>query len=158
MTASFFRSALSDEVTSKLAGILQPVVTDLISLGLLTKHAHWNVRGALFVPLHEQLDELHDTISDAADDVAERQVILGHPVEGQAAAISKNATLNPLRSNFLSCQEVVEDVSNRLLALIELLRRSIEETGELDPVTQDLLIGITSELEKHLWMLQAQQL
>lgn len=158
MTASFFRSALSDEVTSKLAGILQPVVTDLISMGLLTKHAHWNVRGALFVPLHEQLDKLHDTISDAADEVAERHVILGHPVEGQAAAISKNATLNPLRSNFLSCQEVVEDVSNRLLALIELLRRSIEETGELDPVTQDLLIGITSELEKHLWMLQAQQL
>lgn len=158
MTASFFRSPLSDDVTSKLASILQPIVTDLLVLGLQTKHAHWNVRGALFVPLHEQLDKIHETISDAADSVAERQVMIGHPVEGQAVSISKNSTLNPLRSNFLSCQEVVDDISNRLLSITESLRRGIAETGELDPVTQDLLIGITAELEKHLWMLQAQQL
>jgi starvation-inducible DNA-binding protein len=66
--------------------------------------------------------------------------------------------LNPLPVRFLPSQEVIEDISNRLGRAIELLRHGIEVTGVLDPITQDLLIGITAELEKHLWMLQAQQL
>ncbi|MDZ4851756.1 MAG: ferritin-like domain-containing protein [Pirellulaceae bacterium] len=43
-------------------------------------HARWNVSGALFLQLHEQLDTIADTVRSAADEVAERIVTLGHPV------------------------------------------------------------------------------
>ena len=40
---------------------------------------------------------------------------------------------------------------------IDALRSSIEKLGDLDPITEDLCIAISGSLEKHLWMLQAQE-
>ncbi|GAA3295161.1 hypothetical protein GCM10020295_21580 [Streptomyces cinereospinus] len=36
------------------------------------------------------------------------------------------------------------------------MRERVRATGEADPVSQDLLIGITADLEKHHWMFQAE--
>jgi starvation-inducible DNA-binding protein len=36
------------------------------------------------------------------------------------------------------------------------LRERIDTTEKADPVTQDLLIGITAELEKQRWMFDAE--
>jgi starvation-inducible DNA-binding protein len=41
-------------------------------------------------------------------------------------------------------------------AVIERVRERIEVTGPADAVTQDLLIGLTAELEKQSWMFQAE--
>ncbi|MGW4563081.1 DNA starvation/stationary phase protection protein, partial [Streptomyces sp. NPDC004561] len=35
-------------------------------------------------------------------------------------------------------------------------RERVEATGESDPVTQDIFIAITADLEKHHWMFQAE--
>ena len=32
----------------------------------------------------------------------------------------------------------------------------MESTAEADPVSQDIFIGITADLEKHHWMFQAE--
>ena len=45
---------------------------------------------------------------------------------------------------------------NALAQMIERVRERIAATDEPDQVTQDLLIGITAELEKQHWMFQAQ--
>jgi starvation-inducible DNA-binding protein len=39
--------------------------------------------------------------------------------------------------------------------VIEDARKGIKETDELDPVTQDILIGHTAELEKFQWFVRA---
>ncbi|MGF2947005.1 ferritin-like domain-containing protein, partial [Mycobacterium sp. Lab-001] len=39
--------------------------------------------------------------------------------------------------------------------VIEDLRKAIDETGELDPVTQDMLIGHAASLEKFQWFVRA---
>ena len=39
--------------------------------------------------------------------------------------------------------------------VIEDIRHGIEETDELDPVTQDILIGHARELEKFQWFVRA---
>lgn len=158
MSGSDFKSPLTAEFASRVAAILQPIVFDLLDLSLQLKHVHWNLRGALFMPLHAQLDGIHATVSEAADGVAERQVMLGHPVDGQSASVASRSHLNALHVRFLPSQEVIEDMSNRLLRVIVLVRDGVHATGALDPVTQDLLIGVAAGLEKHLWMLQAQQL
>ena len=38
---------------------------------------------------------------------------------------------------------------------IEGLAEAIDVTGRADPVSQDLLIGVSAGLEKHRWMLEA---
>jgi len=158
MNGSQFRSPIPDEKANATAAILQPLLIDVTDLSLLLKHAHWNVRGALFQPLHEQLDLIVDTAREASDEIAERIVTLGHPADGLVQSIAAGTSLNPLHKRFLPTQEVIEEISNRIHRVIELLRNAIDLTGELDPVTQDILIGISRPLEKHLWMLQSQQL
>jgi starvation-inducible DNA-binding protein len=140
------------------AAILQPLLVDITDLSLLLKHAHWNVRGALFQPLHEQLDDIVETARDASDEIAERIVTLGYPADGLVQSIASATRLNPLHKRFLPTQEVIEEICNRIHRVVEWLREAIEKTGDLDPVTQDMLIGICGPLEKHLWMLQSQQL
>ena len=41
-------------------------------------------------------------------------------------------------------------------AVIDRMRERIEATDEPDPVSQDILIGLTADLEKHAWMFQAE--
>jgi starvation-inducible DNA-binding protein len=158
MSGSQFRSPVDAGRAQKTVGLLQPLLTDLSDLALQLKHAHWNVRGALFLPIHEQLDRIVETVREAADEVAERIVTLGHPANGLAQAIAAESRLNPLRMQFLPSQEVIEALSARLDSVIQFLRVAIAATGELDPVSQDLLIGVAASLEKHLWMLQSQHL
>jgi starvation-inducible DNA-binding protein len=37
------------------------------------------------------------------------------------------------------------------------MRDRVDRAGRVDPITQDLLIQITAELEKQSWMFQAEQ-
>lgn len=41
-------------------------------------------------------------------------------------------------------------------AVVGRVRERIEQTGPADAVTQDLLIGLTADLEKQSWMFQAE--
>ena len=52
--------------------------------------------------------------------------------------------------------EVVEIMVAALDAVITRMRERIAATDEPDPVTQDILIGITADLEKFHWMFQAE--
>jgi starvation-inducible DNA-binding protein len=52
--------------------------------------------------------------------------------------------------------EVVGLMVETLDAAIGRLRERIAATEKPDPVTQDLLIGITAELEKQRWMFDAE--
>lgn len=158
MSGSQFRSPIETDLAMKIAEIFQPLLTDLSALGMLLKHAHWNVRGALFLPLHEQLDTVCDVVREAADEIAERMVTLGHPADGLVQSVANSTRLNPLRVQFLPAQEVIESISSRIHVVNTFLREAIVSSGELDAVSQDILIGITGRLEKHLWMLQSQQL
>jgi starvation-inducible DNA-binding protein len=51
---------------------------------------------------------------------------------------------------------VVEVIAETLGEAIGRLRERIDATAQPDPVTQDLLIGITAELEKQRWMFEAE--
>jgi starvation-inducible DNA-binding protein len=43
-----------------------------------------------------------------------------------------------------------------LRVVVDRMRERIEATAEPDPVSQDILITLTADLEKHAWMFQAE--
>jgi hypothetical protein len=57
---------------------------------------------------------------------------------------------------FVDGDKALRVTEQQLSAAIETGRADLAELGEIDPVTQDLVIGIVQGLEKHLWMVQAQ--
>lgn len=49
----------------------------------------------------------------------------------------------------------IEIIHGILTQAIGGLAEAIDVTGRADPVSQDLLIGVSAGLEKHRWMLEA---
>ncbi len=61
-----------------------------------------------------------------------------------------------MQDNWIKDAEVVRVVTDALGAVIARMRERIRVTDEPDPVSQDILIGLTADLEKHHWMFQAE--
>lgn len=151
------REVLQSEQRDKVVAALQPCLYDMISLSLQGKQAHWNVKGARFRSVHLELDEIIDSTRLAADDIAERIVALGVPADGRPSEVASNSRLDSYPEGLQSVESTVTNYSDRLATAIHGLRESITVAGEHDPVSEDLLIGVSGKLEKHLWMLQSQE-
>lgn len=135
---------------------LQEALVDLVGLSLVGKQAHWHVHGPQFLPLHEQLDRIVDDARAWADLVAERSVTLGVPVDGRAATVAADSAAASFPTGFVEADKVIALARDLVETVVGRLRAHVDELGEIDPVTQDLVIEVLRGLEKHLWMLQAQ--
>jgi starvation-inducible DNA-binding protein len=153
---STVRSTLSDENRDIAAGALQGALVDLLDLSLVGKQAHWNVYGKQFRSLHLQLDEVVSTARNAADTVAERAIAIGVSADGRASTIAAESSVPKVEPGQISDSEVVSLFIEAYTAVISNMRERIDATESADPVTQDILISITAELEKQSWMFQAE--
>jgi starvation-inducible DNA-binding protein len=145
------------EPARKVAGeALQSTLVDLLGLSLVGKQAHWNIVGPRFRSIHLQLDEVVSAARSYADTVAERSAALGLPPDGRPETIAAAYTLPGPKDGWLKDDEVVQIIVDALEAAIGRLRERITATAEPDPVTQDLLISLTAELEKQRWMFDAE--
>lgn len=154
--ASTVYSPLSAHERDTIAQILQRALVDLVQLHLVAKQAHWNVVGPSFRNVHLQLDELVTEVRGYADDVAERAAALDVPIDGRTQTIAQATDVSDLGPGWRADHEVVAFVVGVLERVIGTLRSGINETDHSDQVTQDLLIQITSGLEKDHWMWRAQ--
>lgn len=154
---AFKRTILSDSRTSEVVDLLQSNLVHIIDLSLILKQAHWNVVGSHFKSVHEQLDEIEETTRNASDEVAERIVALGRPAQGTAEVVCHGSNLKAQPEYFVAVSETIEYVADAVHHVIAGLRKTVAKLAEVDPVSEDLCIGLLADLEKHLWMLQAQE-
>jgi starvation-inducible DNA-binding protein len=140
----------------RTAELLQETLVELIDLALQGKQAHWAVTGPLFKPLHEHLDALVDDARGWYDDVAERMAALEVVPDGRVATIASTTPLDVLPEGWLADADVVRRFVLRLDDISGRLRTRIDELADLDPISQDLLIGIGHGIEKQRWMFRVQ--
>jgi starvation-inducible DNA-binding protein len=150
------KSTLPEEALGITGQALQDTLVDLLGLSLIGKQAHWNIVGPRFRSIHLQLDEVVTAARDYADTVAERAAALGVAPDGRPETIAATFALPGTKDGWLRDTEVVQLLVESLEAAIGRLRQRIEATEKADPVTQDLLIGITADLEKQRWMFEAE--
>ena len=137
---------------------LQATLYELISLKHADHQAHWNVVGQNFYSLHDLLGELYTALGPYIDQVAERQRALGLPADGDPGRVAEGDGLDPFPAGLLDDYRVPMILSDRYYQVAQRVEDRIETVGDAgDPVTQDLLIAVAHELEKHLWMLRALQ-
>jgi len=157
-----FRKILQEEGSPKQAGddsmekTLQDLLANCIDLSLLFKHCHWNAKGTMFKPLHDFLDEVYERLVKTSDDIAERMVALDYPASGLISQISASSAMKTLPLKFISCPDIVSELTTRLSSLCEMFNKAIKTT-ESDPVTSNMLQDMTHTLEKSLWMLRRQK-
>ncbi|MHC2066073.1 DNA starvation/stationary phase protection protein Dps [Bremerella sp. T1] len=158
MTMEFKRHVLPEDKAKPTAAQLQKNLIALIDLSLVLKQAHWNVVGKNFRAVHLQLDEILVTTREGTDDFAERIVMIGFSPDGRSCTVAKETPLAEYATGFVNVDDTVQAVADALQTTIGVLRESIDALDDLDLISQDMVIAVSSELEKHLWMVQAQEL
>jgi starvation-inducible DNA-binding protein len=136
---------------------LRPLQMDMIALALQGKQLHWNLQGRQFMSLHMQLDGIVDDARGWVDELAERLVTLGVWADGQPADVARESTLDEMPKGAVSDMDALGLMSERIARLATNARACATNLGEIDIASQDLCLDILRSLEKHLWMLRAQQ-
>ncbi len=150
------KSPLSDADLKIVSDALQGALVDLVDLSLVAKQIHWNVVGPRFRSIHLQLDEVVDTARLHSDTVAERASTLGVSPDGRASTVASTSGIGAVPDGWVKDTDAVAALVDALGAVIGRMRERVDATGEADPVSQDIFIGITADLEKHHWMFQAE--
>ena len=146
---------LTEKQGTKIADILQKQLSTYNDLHLTLKHVHWNVVGPSFIGVHEMIDPQVDLVRGYADEVAERIATLGGSPQGTPGSILKDRTWDDYSVGRDTVQAHLAALDLVYNGVIEDTRRGIDETEKLDPVTQDILIGHSAELEKFQWFVRA---
>ena len=102
----------------------------------------------------EFLDKVIDHARSTADELAERIVTLGVAARGQAGAVA-DIDMPPVPDSFVTDTEALQYASNLLDATIGVLRDAQAPLGEIDAVSEDLVISGIQTFEKQLWMLRS---
>ncbi|GAA4668985.1 Dps family protein [Gordonia humi] len=149
------RTPAEQQNADRLIEVLQTRLSALNDLHLTLKHVHWNVVGPNFIGVHEMIDPQVETVRRFADVIAERIATLGGSPSGTPTAIERDRTWDDY--------SLGRDTVDAHLAALDLVydgviashRTAIDLASETDPVSEDLLIGQTGELEQFQWFLRA---
>src|SRR5215510_5417612 len=125
MTMHKTKNDLSEKIRTQIAGLLQERLAEAIDLASHAKQAHWNVKGPVFIALHELFDQVYEHAGDHADLLAERIVQLGGTAEGTTRVVARRSQLPEYSLTITAGKDHVEALSRSLAWFGETVRKSI---------------------------------
>ncbi len=155
ITTSIPQAVANPDVAAGTAQFLSPVVVDLTAIVVNGKQAHWHVRGANFIGVHELLDDIVDHAQEWADLAAERIVALGLPVDARLSTVAAKTSTPELSEGFQQSDRTIAEVIALIDAASASVNTAVDELDELDQTSQDIAIEIARGLEKDRWFLFA---
>ena len=139
----------------KVAALLQERLNSLVDLALTLKHVHWNVVGPHFIAVHEMIDPHVVEVQAMVDETAERIATLGVSPKGTPGALVAGRTWDDYSLGRATTNEHLGALDVVYDGLLADHREAVDATGEIDPMTQDMLIGQTRQLELFHWFIRA---
>jgi starvation-inducible DNA-binding protein len=156
VTTYLSHNDLRSNAKSVSIGVLNARLADSIDLALLTKQAHWNLKGPNFIALHEMIDGFRTELDGHVDTMAERVVQLGGTALGTTQAVARATSLAPYPTDIYSETNHLNALIERYAQVANMVRANIDETAEAgDADTADLLTAFSRALDKALWFLEA---
>ncbi|QXC59250.1 DNA starvation/stationary phase protection protein [Aquihabitans sp. G128] len=155
MPSSYTAPGLDEAEASKVRDALQNRLVALLDTQLTLKHIHWNVVGPNFIGVHEMIDPQYAEVAAMVDAVAERIATLGGSPKGTPGAVVSERTWDDYKLDRALTHEHLAALDHVYVGLIEDHRKAIKISGDIDPVTEDLLIGQTNQLELFHWFVRA---
>jgi len=150
------RNDLPARTRARMEKLLNARLADALDLEAAAKQAHWNVRGPQFIALHELFDKVHASIEEHVDELAERITALGGTARGTVQAAARSTTLAPYPEEISAGPEHVAALADRLGDFGRKIRAAIATSAKADDAdSSDLFTGISREVDKYLWFLEA---
>lgn len=147
---------LKSNTKTEMIDLLNARLADAIDLALVTKQAHWNLKGPTFIAVHELLDQLRDDVDEHVDIIAERVAQLDGVALGTLQAVSKASKLAPYPLNIRKVSDHVGALVERYAAVSKSTRAGIDTADEAgDADTADIFTAFSRTLDKDLWFLKS---
>ncbi|OYW09334.1 MAG: DNA starvation/stationary phase protection protein Dps [Rhodospirillales bacterium 12-71-4] len=147
---------LQGNVRSTSIEVLQACLTDGIDLYNTTRQAHWNVKGPNFHGLHTMFEEFYTQLATDIDELAERIVQLGGTATGTSQSVAADTRLPAYPTELRVGADHLAALIERYALVAKAVREAIDTTDDAgDADTADILTGISKNLDKALWMLEA---
>ena len=153
--SKFTVPGLSAKVGEQAANLLQDRLVALIDLKLTLKHIHWNVVGPTFIGVHTMLDPQVDGVAAMVDTTAERIATLGSSPNGLAGNLVAARSWDDYSLMRATVAEHLGALDMVYGGVIADHRSALGSMEELDPVSHDMLIQQTAELEQYHWFVRA---
>lgn len=150
------RNDLKSNAKKTSIDLLNSRLADAIDLGLMTKQAHWNIKGPAFIGIHKMLDDHYEEIEKHVDTIAERAVQLGGTSHGTLQDVGKASPLKAYPTDIHKTKDHLAALIERYAAAAKRAREAVdasEEAGDMD--TSDLFVDYSRALDKLLWFLEA---
>ncbi|NML64145.1 DNA starvation/stationary phase protection protein [Hymenobacter sp. RP-2-7] len=149
--------ALDASKRQTVADDLEATVVELLELYHDTKQSHWNLRGPLYLSLHEQLQDNASLYLKYADILAERSLQIGRPIDGRTSVVTANANLGGYPGGYLSDKQVLILLDERINTVSKRVRERIAHLDNIDAVTSNQLQDLDYYLDKHVWKFRVMQ-
>jgi starvation-inducible DNA-binding protein len=147
---------ISENTREQVVALLQARLADAIDLKSQAKQAHWNVKGMNFIALHELFDQVATEVELHIDTIAERITTLGGTALGTIRVAAQQSNLSEYPHEITDGNSHVEALSSALADFGKLVRKNIDEATDLgDADTADLFTGVSRDIDKSLWFVEA---
>lgn len=147
---------LSTKKRESSIALLQGNLSSSIDLSLQIKQAHWNSKGMNFIAFHKFLDELHESINEFVDTLAERITALGGDAGGTLSQVAKQTSLPPYPHNINAIKDHIDALTTAIATLGGEIRKAIDlADNNGDMGTSDLFTEVSRGLDQNLWLLEA---
>jgi len=139
-----------------MVALLNARLVDAIDLYNQTKQAHWNVKGANFIALHELFDAVAGRVLESVDTIAERAVMLGGLADGTSQTVAKKTSLKAWNLNTKGSAAYVKGLATALAQFGASVRAAIDAADQAgDKDTADLFTGVSRAVDKDLWFVES---
>jgi starvation-inducible DNA-binding protein len=154
-------SQLSGNLPGNLPGkvvtsFLQPLLVDLIALVLYGKQAQWHLHGRHVPAVREALERLVADVRVRTDDVAMRMAVHGACIDVRPATVATTTGVPDVPPGFFGDDKTMSALVDQIDAAIARARNALGPLGAVDPVSQAVVRGVVTSLEKSRWEFAAQ--
>lgn len=150
------KNDLKSNTKTKMIDLINARLAEAIDLALLTKQAHWNLKGPNFIAIHEMLDTFRSDLDVHVDTIAERAAQLGGTALGTTQAVAKATTLEAYPLDIHKTKDHLAALIERYAKTAKAARDAIEESDDAgDADTADIFTAYSRTLDKSLWFLES---
>jgi starvation-inducible DNA-binding protein len=150
------RNHLPSNAKAVANDLLNARLADGIDLALITKQAHWNLKGPQFIAIHEMLDGFRTEQDEWNDTMAERIAQLGGTALGTTQSVAAATKLAPYPTDVYAIADHLAALIDRYAAYGNALHDNIEQADDAgDADTADIFTEVSRGIDKQLWFLEA---
>jgi starvation-inducible DNA-binding protein len=149
-------TGIASNTKTEMIGLLNERLAEAIDLALITKQAHWNLKGPTFIAVHEFLDEVRDDVDEHVDIIAERVAQLDGVALGTTQTVAKSTGLPAYPTDIHKVPDHLKALVDRYAALSKSVREAIDSADDAgDAGTADIFTQFSRDLDKDLWFLKS---